>query len=209
MLSLAVPGKSWLHKMPVGAKLAALCLATMSMLVIDHWPYALIGALFVVGLYLSVSLSFARLGAARLRPLAFVIAIIALYQIYVGHYEQGAVICLKIVSAVALANLVTMTSRLDAIIAVVEKLTAPLRHIGLPPRMVAVSVGLVMRFTPVFLQKGNSLHEAWRARSAKRPNHRLLVPLALGALDDADRVADAIRARGGLTDRSEKARQKS
>ena len=64
-------------------------------------------------------------------------------------------------------------------------------------------MGLVIRFTPVFTAKGKLLNEAWRARSPKRANHRLLVPLALSALDDADRVADAIKARGGLTPASQ------
>ena len=198
MLSLTVPGKSWLHKLPVSLKLASLCLATISMLAMDHWEIALSVLLLTIALYVSISLDFARMGARRLKPLILVIAIIAIYQIWVGRYEQGAVICFKIVSAVALANLVTMTSRLDAMIAVVEILARPFRYIGLHPRTVGLSVGLVLRFTPVFLQKGRGLNEAWRARSSKRTNHRLLVPLALGALDDADRVADAIRARGGL-----------
>lgn len=198
MLSLTVPGKSWLHKLPVGSKLAALCLTTFAMLTVRHWEIALAGLVVIAALYSSVSLDFVRTGAKRLRPLLFVILIIGAYQTWIGRYEEGIVICLKIVSAVAMANLVTMTSRLDAMIAVVEWLARPLQWLGLHPRTMGLSVGLVLRFTPVFLEKGRSLNEAWRARSFKRPNPRLLVPLALGALDDADRVADAIRARGGL-----------
>lgn len=201
MLSLTVPGKSWLHKLPVSGKLAALCLTTFVMLTVKQWEIALAGLGVIAALYASVSLDFARMGARRLRPLLFVILIIGAYQIWIERYEEGAVICLKIVSAVALANLVTMTSRLDAMIAVVEKLARPFQWIGLHPRTMGLSVGLVLRFTPVFLEKGRSLNEAWRARSFKRTNPRLLVPLALGALDDADRVADAIRARGGLNAR--------
>ena len=44
------------------------------------------------------------------------------------------------VSAVALANLVTMTTRLSDMIAVVHRLTAPLRVLGLPSRALELAI---------------------------------------------------------------------
>jgi len=35
------------------------------------------------------------------------------------------------------------------------------------------------------------------ARSRRRPGWQLVLPLSLAALDDADHVAEALRARGG------------
>ena len=57
---------------------------------------------------------------------------------------------------------------------------------------------MVIRFTPVLAQKGAALAMAWRARSRKRAGWRVIMPFMVLALDDADHVAEALRARGGF-----------
>ena len=91
-----------------------------------------------------------------------------------------------------------MTTPLQGMIAVLERLAAPFARLGLKPHVLAVSIALVIRFTPVLLARAERLAEAWRARSPRRPGWRVVVPLALGAIDDAEQVAEALRARGGL-----------
>ena len=198
MLSLTVETKSWLHKVSVPLKLAILCVLTLVIMPLARWEPALAASFAVFLLYLSAGWRFAKIGASRLKPIAYLLAVIFLYHVVTSRTDAGLAICLKLFAAVGLANLVTMTSRLDDMMQVVETLTKPLKFIGLPPRAFGFATGLVVRFTPVFTAKGKILNEAWRARSPKRASPRLLVPLALGALDDAERVADAIKARGGL-----------
>jgi biotin transport system permease protein len=41
------------------------------------------------------------------------------------------------------------------------------------------------------------IRSAWSARSPRRPGWRLLIPTALAALDEAEHVAESLRARGG------------
>jgi biotin transport system permease protein len=55
----------------------------------------------------------------------------------------------------------------------------------------------MMRFVPVMLQRHGQIVEGFRARSPRRPGWRILMPVLLAALDDAERVAEALRARGG------------
>ena len=56
----------------------------------------------------------------------------------------------------------------------------------------------MIRFTPVLAQKGQLLAQSWRARSTKRVGWRMIIPFAVLAIDDAEHVAEALRARGGL-----------
>ena len=65
------------------------------------------------------------------------------------------------------------------------------------PNALALAIALVVRFIPALTQRLSDISDAFRARSPKRPGWRILVPAVLSALDDADRVADALRARGG------------
>lgn len=198
MLSLTIEQRSWLHGVSVPLKLFLMCAFTLVMLPVTDWRLALGALVVVILLYGSAGIVVARIGLSRLRPLFYLLAAIFLYYVVTDRFLEGIAICSKLMAAVGLANLVTMTSRLDDMMAVVETLSKPLHHLGLPPRALGFAMGLVIRFTPIFLQKGALLGEAWRARNPKRTSPRLLVPLALGALDDADRVADALRARGGL-----------
>ncbi|MGP3695725.1 energy-coupling factor transporter transmembrane component T [Rhodobacter sp. NSM] len=198
MLTLTSPVETRLHRLPAGAKLAALALAAMALAPLRELPAIGVAATLVVALYLAQGRDFARHGLRMLRPLWPFLVILAVWHGWTGEIASGAGVALKLLIAVALANLVTMTTRLDAMIAVLERLVRPLRRVGLQPHVLAVSMALVIRFTPVLLARAERLAEAWRARSPRRPSWRIVVPLALGALDDADQVAEALRARGGL-----------
>jgi biotin transport system permease protein len=197
MLTLTCPVETRAHRVPAGAKLAALAVAT-TVLVQMHGA-AVAGTLAaVVALYLALGLPFARHGLRMLRPLWPFLLVLALWHGWTGEWARGAEIAGKMLAAVALANLVTMTTRLDDLIAVVERLARPFKRLGLDPRVLAVAIGLAVRFTPVLFWRTGQLMEAWRARSARRPGWRVVLPAVLLALDDADHVAEALRARGGL-----------
>ncbi|MCE6961261.1 energy-coupling factor transporter transmembrane protein EcfT [Cereibacter sphaeroides] len=198
MLTLTSPVDTRLHGLPAGAKLAALAVATVMLMPLEAPASAGVAAAATAALYAAQGGRFAAHGLRMLRPLWPFLLILALWHGWTGEVARGAAIALKLATAVALANLVTMTTRLDAMIAVLERLARPFRYLGLQPHVLAISIALVIRFTPVLLARAERLAEAWRARSPRRPTWRIVVPLALGALDDAEQVAEAIRARGGL-----------
>jgi biotin transport system permease protein len=60
-----------------------------------------------------------------------------------------------------------------------------------------LAVALVIRFIPVMQDRTEQISQSWRARSARRAGWRVLMPATLAALDDAEHVAEALRARGG------------
>ena len=201
MLSLALPGESWAHRLPAGVKMAALCLVMLAVFPLGRpLPLALC-LLAVVALYASLGPLALRRGGRALRGLAPVLALILGYHLLTGAPRLGAVVVLRVLVMMGLATLVTLTTRLDDMVAVVARLAAPLGRFGLDPRLPGLAVALAVRFVPVLIDRGAQLALAWRARARRRPGPRLLVPLVLSALDDADHVADALRARGGLTPR--------
>ena len=66
------------------------------------------------------------------------------------------------------------------------------------PRALAMAIALTIRFIPVMLDRTVQISESWRARSRRGPGWRILTPVTMAALDDADRMAEALRARGGI-----------
>ncbi len=198
MLTLTSPIETRLHTIAAGPKLAGLALATFGLMLTQSMWGIGGAALFVAGVYTAFGTEFARHGLRLLRPLWPFVLIILLWHGWTGEIAAGALIMGRLLTAVALANLVTMTTRLDDMIGVMERLAQPLARLGLSPRVLAVAVALVIRFTPVLMDKAGQLMQAWRARSARRVNWRVVLPISLMALDEAEHVAEAIRARGGL-----------
>jgi biotin transport system permease protein len=197
MLTLTSSHKTALHRWPAGVKLAALAGATVALLALPSAGAVWAVAGLVAAGHLALGRGFALEAARALRPLWPFLVILAVWHLWTGEAAQGAKLAGRLVVAVALANLVTMTTRLDAMIALVERLAHPFARM-LPPRRLALAIALVIRFTPVLMDKANLLGQAWRARSARRRNARLVLPLMLAAIDDAEQVAEAIRARGGI-----------
>lgn len=197
MISLTSPIRTRAHDWPAGAKIGGLCLASTALLLSDAPALHLTAAAMVLVLHAAPGMAFLRAGLRSLRfvlPLALALLV---WHGVIGDLARGAIITLRMVTLIALANLVTMTTGLSAMTDLLRRLTRPLRRLGLPVHLLDTAVPLMIRFTPVLVTHAEALAEAWRARSPRRPRWQLLQPLMLAALDDADRVGDAMRARGG------------
>lgn len=203
MISLTSPVKTAAHGWPAGAKLAGLCAATLGLFFIEN-PLAHVVILAgVLAVYAAPGPVFLMSGLRQLRVLWPFVVIVAIWHIWTGEFAAGATVILRLISAVALANLVTMTTRLTDMIDVVQIITRPLRPLGLRSNVLELAIALVIRLTPVLVSKGTLLTQAWRARSRRPAGWRIIFPFTLLALDDADHVAEALRARGGfITERN-------
>ncbi len=197
MLSLTSPQQTWAHTLPASAKLAALCLWTLLLFRLQTPQSLTLAMALTAVLPLSCGLPFAKTALGHLRPLWPFVLIVALWHLWTKDIGDGAAVILRLLAAVAAANFVTMTTRLSDMIAVLTRLARPLTALGLSPRTFALAVALVLRFIPVMLVKTDIITQAFRARSSRRPGWRVLVPVLLAALDDAEHVAEALRARGG------------
>ncbi|MGC1504736.1 MAG: energy-coupling factor transporter transmembrane protein EcfT [Sulfitobacter sp.] len=199
MISLTSPVKTAAHGWPAALKLGGLCLATVVLFAVGDLGWHLMFSIATGVLYSLPGRVFLRSGMARLWGLWPFLALILGWHVVIGDGAGGMLIVLRMVTAVGLANLVTMTTRLSDMMAVVRVLLSPLRRFGIQPHRVELAMALVIRFTPVLALKGQALATAWRARSPKRPGWRIVIPFAVLALDDAERVAEALRARGGIS----------
>ncbi len=198
MLALTSPVETVFHRVPAGVKLAGLCMFTVGLFWVQGWP-AMTGALgAVLILTLWPGRIFARQALGMLLPLWPFGVLLVGWHWWTEDLARGMVILLRMMTAVGAANLVTMTTRLGDMMGVVERLCRPLGRFGVQGGQVALAMGLVVRFIPVLGDRQAGLVLAWRARSARRGAGWRVVPaLTLGALEEADHVAEALRARGG------------
>lgn len=198
MISLTSPVRTRAQGWPAAIKLAGLLIATTVLFLLPGIVPQVVALAVVLALYALPGRIFLRHGLAQLRVLWPIVLVLLVWHAFIGDLTEGVRIALRIVNAVALANLVTMTTTLGDLTQVVRRICAPLRRAGLPTTVIEAGIPLVIRFTPTLIQKGRALHQAWRARSHRRANWRIVLPMTLLALDDADHLAMALRARGGL-----------
>jgi biotin transport system permease protein len=197
MLTLTSPVEIWAHRLRAGPKLAALAVATTALFAVNQ-PVALAFATAATAvLFLTGGHRFALAGLRLLFPLWPFVLVVGLWHLWTAEIAGGIAVLLRMLTAVALANFVTMTTRLSDMIAVFQWLASPIARFGLSPRRLALAMTLAIRFVPVMLERLARIGESWSARSPRRPRWRVLVPATLAALDDADRAAEALRARGG------------
>ena len=197
MISLTSPVETRAHRWPAGAKLGALCLASTGLFLTQSLAVQALALLGALALYAAPGRAFLRAGLGALRVVLPFAAVLLVWHALTGDLRAGLVITLRMATLVALANLVTMTTALGDLVDLLHRLTAPLRRIGVPTYPLETAIPLVIRFTPVLIAQAETLALGWRARSRRRPGWRLILPLTLRALDDADHVGEALRARGG------------
>ena len=197
MLALTSERRTWWHAVPAGRKLLALLAATVLAFWLASPAQALGFVVAVAGLYLTAGAGFLHEGLRLMRPVLVFVALIVLWHWWLGDLAAGWVVAGRMTGLIALANLLTLTTPLADLL---DRVETALRLARVPARArarLALAVALVIRFTPVMIRQGRALSEAWRARSARRPGWRLVLPFTLAALDDAERVAEALRARSG------------
>lgn len=198
MLSFALPRQTWAHRQPAALKFALLAGAMVGLMRLTSLPGLALALLALAGLYASLGRAASLAGLRALRPLFWIILVLLLWHIWRNEARLGLIFALRVVVMVGLANFVTLTTPLPEIVDLVEWLARPLARLGLSPRLPGLAVALVLRFVPVLRTRHATLAEAWRARSPRRAGANVVAPLAFSLLDDADHLADALRARGGL-----------
>lgn len=197
MLTLTSPHRIWAHRLPAGVKLAALAVTTTLLFTLTS-PWALsLALLAILALIATGGRDFLTTALRALRPLWPFVLILGLWHLWTDDPSGGARVILRLLAAVAAANFATMTTSLTEMVALITWLARPLALIGLRPPVLAMAVALTIRFIPIMLLHLETIRAAFRARSPRRPGWRVMTPILLITLDDADRVAEALRARGG------------
>lgn len=195
MTGLYVPGSGWLHRAPAGAKLLGLAVAT-TLLAVVRSPAA-VGA-GAVALVVVVATSRLRPGTA-LAPvwsLRWLVVVLVPFQLWAAGPRTAVVVVGTLVVAVAAASLVTTTTRVADMLDVLVSLLRPLRRAGVDPERMGLLLALALRSVPVLAATADEVRQARRARGLERSLRALLVPLVVRSVRHADRMGEALAARG-------------
>jgi biotin transport system permease protein len=189
------PGTSALHRAPAGAKLLLLAVATTVLVALRDPVVVAVGAVLVVAGY-AVARFPASVLVAQVRPLRWVVLALLPFQWWQGGFRAVALVIGTLLVTVAAAALVTLTTRVLDLLDVVERVATPLRHVGVRPDRLALLLALTLRAVPVLAATLDDVRDARRARGLEHSPRALLVPLVVRTLRHADRLGEALVARG-------------
>jgi biotin transport system permease protein len=200
--ALQVPGPSPIHALPAGAKLAALALLGTGAFFVTSLPAVGLGALAVAALYPLGRVPLRHVWT-QARDLAPVLGLMAGAQAWFDGPDVAGLTLLRVLGLVWAAGLVTATTAFSDMMAVLRRLLAPLRRVGVAPARVAFALTMAVRFVPLLQRMMSETHAAQAARGLGRNPLALAVPLTIRALRMADRVSEAIEARDALGEADE------
>ncbi|MFE9581097.1 energy-coupling factor transporter transmembrane component T family protein [Nocardia sp. NPDC006044] len=196
MIGLYRPGDSLLHRMPAGAKLLLLIVSIVAATVFVRNPIEVgVVGVAVAGLFALARIP-AKVALAQLRPMVWMLLIIAVFQVLITSPARAVVVCGVLLISVALAALVTLTTRVTDLLDTVTRALGPLRGFGVDPDRVGLLLALAIRCVPLLAGIVHEVAEARRARGLQWSMTALATPVLVRALRTADAMGDALAARG-------------
>lgn len=195
-LGLYQQGTSVLHHTPAWVKLLGLLvLGAASIWLQSRWWLVIAGLGLIVLGYLIAGFP-VGLMLKQLRPMIWLLIFIAVMNWWSFDWQRAIAIPGMIAILVAAAGLVTLTTPMSELIAVVVRAVGPLRRFGVDPERVGLTLMLGIRCVPVIAGLAHEVREAQIARAATHSVRAFAVPLLVRALRDADAIGDALVARG-------------
>ncbi|WP_341978403.1 energy-coupling factor transporter transmembrane protein EcfT [Microbacterium sp. LTA6] len=195
MILLYRPGSSVLHRSPAGVKLALFASVALALSLYPHDVWSIAAVLVAVcGLY-AVARFPVRVLAVEAWRLRWIVLLLGVALTVFVSPVTAWVNTGRVVALVLLASLLTLTTRMADLLAVLHRMLRPLGRIGIDADSVAMTISLTITMIPVVTGFADRVRDAQDARGV-RLGVRSVVPLLVITLRHADDVGDALAARG-------------
>ncbi|TFD68950.1 energy-coupling factor transporter transmembrane component T [Cryobacterium ruanii] len=194
MIGLYSPGTSVVHRAPT---LLKLFLLSLCVLLIGTSPDPLVigGAAASVGLLFLMARVPVRAAAAQVAPILLVLLVAVPIQGLLSGWTIAALMAGRLIVAVALAALFTMTTTVTAVLEAFQTLLHPFRRF-IDADRVGLLVALTIRCIPLVADIVREVIEARTARGTQGSLQSIAVPVVVRSLYAADALGEALIARG-------------
>ena len=194
MIGVFHPGTSLVHRTPALVKLGLLAVIVTVVALQSSLVGLGAASVLVVGLLLLARVPFALLWR-QVVPILWVLAFAVPVQVIFGGWEAAAVMAVRLVLAVALAAVYTLTTPVTATLDAVQALLRPFRR-WIDADRVGLALALTIRCVPLLAELVREVLEARKARGAEGSILALAVPVIVRALRTAEHLGEALTARG-------------
>jgi biotin transport system permease protein len=194
MIGVFHPGTSLVHRTPALVKLGLLAVIVTVVALQSSLAWLGAASVVVAGLFLLARVPFALVWR-QIVPILWVLAFAVPVQVIFGGWEAAAVMAVRLVLAVALAAVYTLTTPVTATLDAVQALLRPFRR-WVDADRVGLALALTIRCVPLLAELVREVLEARKARGAEGSLLALAVPVIVRALRTAEHLGEALTARG-------------
>ncbi len=195
MLSLYYPTWSFVHRAPTWLKLGVLAIGSTALFFLpDSYWSILVVAVPLLGYGLArIPLRIMGLDVLRM---AFLLVFLVVTQLIFNEPEVAATVTTRLITIILGAQLFTRTTKIQHLVATVEKLMTPLKPLGANPYKIALAVALMLSALGQIMGFIRQVRDAQRARGVRLAPWAWVVPVLVLSLKHADDMADALVVRG-------------
>jgi biotin transport system permease protein len=184
---------SLIARAPASVKLAGLALLAAGVLALPSAPAVGLAGLGLLGLYAFAGLP-PVVAWTQVRPLRWVLLVLFGFHALTRGWETAAMVTGKLAITVALAGLLTLTTKVSELLEVIERVMR--RVPGVNAERAALVFTLAIRAIPVVAALAAGIRDAQRARGGGLDVRTYGVPLVVRSLRYSDALGEALVARG-------------
>lgn len=193
LLGLYVPGDSFWHRCGVWWKYFVVLACTAPALLLQLPIVTAVSLVLSAGVLLTTGLP-RRVSWQTPRALTVFLAVVVVFQAFLGQFSQGVVVAGNLLAAVYAARLITLTTPPSALI---DSLVSAARLIpGVDAERFGLAVAIMLRSIPFLFGTFADVRDSARARGLERNFFARLTPVVIRAVAFAEATGDALDARG-------------
>jgi len=194
VIGLYLPGTSLVHRTPTLLKLALLAVG-MALLAAVQGAVSLGVAIAVLAVLYALARVPVRVAWRQVGPVLWLLVIAVPVQALFAGWPAAGLMAGRLIIAVALAALFTLTTTVTSVLSACETALRPFRR-WVDPERIGLLIALMIRCVPLVTDIVREVAEARRARGQERSLVALAVPVVVRSLYAADAIGEALTARG-------------
>lgn len=195
-LGVYVNTDSPVHRLPAIWKFPLLLIFIIVGPLVARTPLTAIGLIVIVLITYVIARIPARTAWNQWWPVLPVLLVLGVFQWWQRGLDLAVTTVAVILSAVMAAMLLTLTTRLEALMEAVEKMLQPWARFGLPVESITLAISLTIRLIPLQLATVTEVLDARKARGAGFSVVAFGTPVLIRSIRRARNIGDALLARG-------------
>jgi len=194
-LGVYINADTWLHRLSPGVKFALL---VAFILFVTIWPtepwHSMAAFTFVLALYASAQIP-PKVAWNQLVPLIPILGILFGFLWFQNGLAAALTTIIGLTATIAAANLLTLTTTVEALMDALDRALAPLGRAG---ELTSLTIALTIRLIPLMLATANEVLDARKARGSGFSLRAFGTPLVIRSVRRARMIGEALMARGAV-----------
>ena len=197
-MGVYVPGDTLIHRVSPKTKFVMLIFYIVLATNLGRtFPIALALLCIVLVLYFVARIP-AGIVTRQLVPILPLFAMLGGFLIWQDGIRLAGVTLITLFATILAANLLTLTTTVEALLVSLDEGLQPLARFGVPTEKISLAIALTLRLIPLILQTSQEVLDARKARGLGFSPLAFGVPLIVRSIRRAENIGDALVARGAL-----------